>query len=99
MTTCRARLGDGDKKSEIMYGQGKNIVLDRDGQNLFYKHEHDKPNEPTKEGPLSYVHLESLSVNSQQWPPPLESLCKLPSSFFHLCFFCGKERAREMKNA
>jgi hypothetical protein len=41
-------LGDGDKGSEIVYGEEKHI--------LFW---HKEPNEPTKKGTLSFVLFES----------------------------------------
>jgi hypothetical protein len=53
----------------------KYFVLDRleqprQDKNLFYRHE--KPNEPTKEGPLSFVLLEfpfaSVSTVSRGYP-------------------------------
>jgi len=55
-------LGYGDKWIEIMYGVEKNkyFVLGRleqprqDKNNLY---RHDQPNEPTMEGPLSFVLL------------------------------------------
>ncbi len=55
-------LGDGDKGIEIVYGEEKKyFVLGRLEQprqikNLMYQH--DKPNETTKEGPLSFVFFE-----------------------------------------
>jgi hypothetical protein len=56
-------LGEGDKVIEIVYGERKKyFVLDRlkqprQNKNLLYWH--DKPNDPTMEGPLSYVLFES----------------------------------------
>jgi hypothetical protein len=56
-------LGDGDKVSEIVCGEDSIYVLlgwleqPRQDKNLFYQH--NEPNEPTSEGHLSYVLLES----------------------------------------
>jgi hypothetical protein len=56
------------------YSIGKYFVLcrleqPRKNKNLLYRH--DKPNEPTKKGPLSFVLSESHSpqFRSQQGPP------------------------------
>jgi hypothetical protein len=60
--------GVGDKGTEIVYSEEKNILYCV--EKSLYRH--DKPNEPTKEGPLSFVLFESpsqLSVHRQQWPP------------------------------
>ncbi len=64
-------LGDGNKGIEIEYGEeGNKIVLGqlkqpRQNKNLLFRH--DKPNEPTKKGPLSCVLVESTftSVSTQ----------------------------------
>ncbi len=48
-------LGDGDKGIKIVYGEEKSI--------LYWQ---DKPNEPTKEGLLSFVLFESPSPEFQQ---------------------------------
>jgi hypothetical protein len=45
----------GDKKKYFVLGR---LEQPRQDKNLFYR-PHDKPNEPTKEGPLSYVLLVS----------------------------------------
>ncbi len=56
-------LGHGDKRIEIVYGEGKEYFVPgrleqpRQNKNLLYWH--DRPNEPTKEGPLSFVLFES----------------------------------------
>ncbi len=56
-------LDDGDKEIEKVYGEEKKyFVLGRIEQpsknkNLLYRH--DKPNEPTNSGPLSFVLFES----------------------------------------
>ncbi len=64
-------LGDRDKGIEIVYGGEIYFVLGRleqlrQNKNLLYRY--DMPNEPTKEGTLSFV-LFDLSFNSQQGPP------------------------------
>jgi hypothetical protein len=70
-------LGDEDKGIEIVYSEVKNILYCADyraakaEQNLLYRH---NPNEPTKEGPLSFVLFVvpiHLSFNSQQGHPSL----------------------------
>jgi hypothetical protein len=56
-------LGEGDKVIEIVYGERKKyFVLDRlkqprQNKNLLYWH--DKPNDPTKEGSISFALFES----------------------------------------
>ncbi len=56
-------MGKGDKWSEIVYGEEKiNFVLGRLEQlrqDKILLYQQDKPNEPTKEGPLSCILLES----------------------------------------
>ncbi len=61
---CLPRLlGDGAKRIEIVYGEEKKYFVlgrleqPRENRNLLYRH--DKPNEPTKEGFLSFVLFES----------------------------------------
>jgi hypothetical protein len=55
--------GDAEKGIEIVYGEERSILYWADWssqgkfKNLLYRH--DKPNEPTKEGPLSFVLFES----------------------------------------
>jgi hypothetical protein len=56
-------LVDGGKRIEKVYSEEKKFALDqleqpRLNKNLLYWH--DKPKEPTKEGPLSFVLFESL---------------------------------------
>ncbi len=53
---CLPSLHDGDWGIEIVYGEGKQIFC-TGNKSLFYQHV--KPNEPTKEGPLSFVLFES----------------------------------------
>ncbi len=51
-------LGDGDKGIKILYGEGTTANYGSQGRkNLLYWD--DKPNEPTKKGPLSFVLFES----------------------------------------
>jgi hypothetical protein len=56
--------GDRDKGIEIVYGEenffftGPTREATRQNKKLLYRH--DKPNEPIKEGPLSFVLFESL---------------------------------------
>ncbi len=76
-------LGDGDKGIEIVYGGAEKkyfvpgrLEQPRQNRNLLYRH--DKPYEPTKEGPLSFVLFESpftsvLTVSRVH--PSLVSLC------------------------
>jgi hypothetical protein len=52
----------GDKGIVIVYGEERYFVLgrleqQRQNKNLLYRH--DKPNEPTMDGPLSFVLFES----------------------------------------
>jgi hypothetical protein len=68
---CSALLGDGDKGIETVYGEEKIFVLGRleqprQNKNLFYRH--NRPHEPTKKGPLSFVLFESpfTSVSTEQ---------------------------------
>ncbi len=72
-------LGVGPKSIEIVCGEEKKyFVLGRvQNKNLFYRH--DKPTEPTKKGPLSFVLFESplTSVSIRQQRPPLDSLVSL----------------------
>jgi hypothetical protein len=68
-------LGDGEKRIAIVYGKEKNVLLGRQEQprkdkNLLYWL--DKPEGPTKEGPLSFVLLESPFVSFSG--PPLSSI-------------------------
>ncbi len=63
-------LGTGDTRI-ISVRWGKLFILSwleqsRQSKNLLYRH--GKPNEPTKEGPLSFVPID-FSFNSQQGPP------------------------------
>jgi hypothetical protein len=70
-------LADEDKGIAIVSGEKINILYWADyraakteQKNFLYRH--DKPKEPTKEGPLSFVLFEShihLSFNSRQGPP------------------------------
>ncbi len=62
-------LGDGDKWTVIVYGEKKKICTEPTGaakaeKNLLYRH--DKPNEPAKEGLLSFLLFESYSPQFQQ---------------------------------
>jgi hypothetical protein len=66
-----------------VYGEDKNILYwaeleqPRQKKNLLYQH--NKPNEPNKEGPNSFVLFESpftFVSNSQQGPHSLVSLVK-----------------------
>jgi hypothetical protein len=66
----------GDKGIEIVYGVDKNILLgqpEQPRQNIV--HRHDKPNEPTKKGPLLFVLFESpftsVSTVSRGHPSPV----------------------------
>jgi hypothetical protein len=59
-------LGDRDKGIYIVYGEEKYFVLCRLEQprlnkNLSYRH--DKPNEPTMKGPLSFVLFKSPFIS------------------------------------
>jgi hypothetical protein len=64
-------LADGDKctvgKKYFVLGRLEQSMQDK---NLFYCH--DEPSKPTKEGPLSYVLLESpfVSVSAVSWGHP-----------------------------
>ncbi len=56
-------LGDGDKVIEIVYGEEKNILYlatRATTAEQYLQCWHDKPNEPTREGLLSFVLFESL---------------------------------------
>ncbi len=72
-----ALLGNRDKGIETVYGGEKYFVLGaleqpRLNKTLLYRH--DKPNEPTKEGPLSVVPFESpfTLITTVSWGnPPL----------------------------
>ncbi len=63
-------LGDGDKLIEIVYGEEKEYFVQgrlqgtavKAGQKYLVPSWHDEPNEPTNEGPLSYVHPEYRQV-------------------------------------
>jgi hypothetical protein len=64
-----------DKKIEIVYGEEKNILYRADQSSPGRKkvlYRHDKPNEPTKERPLSFVLFESpfnsVSTDSRGHP-------------------------------
>ncbi len=68
-------LGDGDKGIKIVYGEEKIFGTGRLEQlrlnrNLLYRY--GKPNEPTKEGPLTFVLFESpftsVSIVSRATP-------------------------------
>jgi len=78
-TACPACWATGTNKLEKCTMRKKYFVLDRLEQprpdkNLLYRH--DKTNEPTKEGPLSFVLLESPFVSvSTVSRAPLSSLC------------------------
>jgi hypothetical protein len=53
-------MGDGDKGIEIVCGEVKKKYfvlgrLEQPKQNKNLSYRHDKPNRPTKEGPLSFV--------------------------------------------
>jgi hypothetical protein len=70
-----------DKGFEIVCGGGKKYFvlgrLEQPRQNKGPLYRHDKPNEPTKEGLLSFVLFESpfnLCFKSQQAHPSLDSL-------------------------
>jgi hypothetical protein len=62
-TTQHGCLGDGDKRIETEYSEEKNILilgwLEQPRQRKDFLYWHDKPNEPTKKGPLSFVLFES----------------------------------------
>ncbi len=81
---CLPRLlGDGDKRNgnsvvrKKIFCTGHRLEQPRQNKNLLYRH--DKPNEPTKKGPLSFVLFEStLNFNSEQGPP-LSSISGGPS--------------------
>jgi hypothetical protein len=69
-------LGDGDKGIEYVYDEEKKIVLGRLEQprlnkNLLYRHH--KPKKLMKEGPLSFVLVESpfTSVSTLSRASPL----------------------------
>jgi hypothetical protein len=69
-------LGDGDKGIEIVYGEEKNILYCAEAAKAEQKYPcmywQGKPNEPTKEGPLSFVLFESpftsVSTVSRGYP-------------------------------
>jgi len=68
-------LSDGNRGMEIVYGE-KNFVLGRleqPGQNKNILYRHDKPNEPTKEGTISFVLFDSpfTSVSTVSRGTPL----------------------------
>jgi hypothetical protein len=73
-------LDDGDKGIEIVYGEEKYFVLvrlEQLRQNEKLLHRHDKPNEPNKEGPLSFVLSESPFTSAStvsRGHPSLDSL-------------------------
>jgi hypothetical protein len=56
-------LGDWDKEIEIECGEEKKYFvlgrLEQPRQNKNFLYRHDKPNEPSKKGPLSFVLFES----------------------------------------
>ncbi len=56
-------LGDGDIGTELVCGEEKNILylyrLEQKRLNKILLYRHDKPNKPTQEGVLSFVHFES----------------------------------------
>jgi hypothetical protein len=70
-------LGDGDKIIEKVYGEEKKCFVlgrleqPRQNKNILYRH--DKPNEPTKEKPLSFVLFEFsfTSVSTVRRATPL----------------------------
>ncbi|MFO0001806.1 MAG: hypothetical protein ACK559_11820, partial [bacterium] len=87
-------LGDGDKGIEIVSVREKYFVLGRleqprQNKNLLYRH--DKPSEPTREGPLSCVLFESpftsVSTDSGGHPSPglYFSWVLSDSTIFFLC--------------
>jgi hypothetical protein len=63
-------LADGDKGMEKAYVEEKKIlywtVLNMPRQNKNILYQHDKPKEPTKKGPHSFVLFESYSPQFQQ---------------------------------
>ncbi len=70
-------LGDEDKGIEIEYGEEKTFCT---GPTRAAKAEqkslvpHDKPNEPTKKGPLPFVHFEPHSPQQSAGATPIYSL-------------------------
>jgi hypothetical protein len=82
-------LCDGNKGSEILYGEEKNILYLADYrsqgmQNKNISYRHTKPRETTKIGPLSFVLFESpfSSVSTVFLWPPLSSLSDMTEYFF-----------------
>jgi hypothetical protein len=83
-------LGDGDTKTEIMYGEEKNILYEADqsshGRIKNFLYRHGKPKEPAKEGPPSFVvHKSSFASVSTviRGHPSLISL--VPTDFSCSC--------------
>jgi hypothetical protein len=67
-------LGGRYKGNEIVYGEEKNILYwaDKSSQDKNLLYWQDKPNEPSKDGPLSFILFEfpfTFSVTSQQGLP------------------------------
>jgi hypothetical protein len=79
-------LGDGDKAIETVYNEEKNILFwanyrsQGKTKKLFYRH--NKTNDPTKAGPLSFVLFESpfTSVSTVNMGHP--TLVSLASALF-----------------
>jgi hypothetical protein len=74
-------LGEGDKGIKIVYGEENNIVHWADYRSAKVEHKSlvpaNKPNEPTKGGPLSFLLFEPpfTSVPTVRWGyPTLQSL-------------------------
>ncbi len=67
-------LGDGSKWIEVVYGEEKKCFVlgrlkqPRQDKNLLYRH--DEPKEPNKEGPLSFVLVESPFASVSTGAPP-----------------------------
>jgi hypothetical protein len=76
MAACPACWGNVDKGIEIVYGEEEKyfvlgrLVQPRQNKNLLYRH--DKPNEPIKKGPLSFVLFESLFTSVSRGLPSLQ---------------------------
>jgi hypothetical protein len=78
-------LRDVDKGIKIVNGEGKNICTwstEQPKQNKNILYQHDKPNEPTKERPLSFVLFKPqfTSVSTVSKGPPFSG--NRISSFF-----------------
>jgi hypothetical protein len=96
MTTCPDCWGMGTTKIEkelnsvqkgkIYFVFGR---LEQPRQNKILLYRHGKPNEPTKEGPLSFVLFESqfTSVSTvSRGHPSQVSLAKSHPQFIYMCF-------------